>query len=176
MLRRFNSGFLLRLSGYYWGVLGVIAIIASAVFRLTPRILELGNYSLSLQHWLVLLLFTPYMAYAEGYKGFHLNFAPRVVTRAVYLRESASPLLALAAPLFCMGLIYATRRRLLTSWLVTSGIVLLVLLVSHAPQPWRGIIDAGVVVGLAIGIGALLWHWLRFEFAGIRPAILPDLP
>jgi hypothetical protein len=166
----------LRLLGYYWGVIGVIAIITSAVFRLTPRIMELAIHPLLLQHWLVLLLFTPYMAYAEGYKGFHLNFAPRVVTRAIYLREAGTPLLTLAAPLFCMGLIHATRRRLVTSWLVTSGIVLLVLLVSHAPQPWRGIIDAGVVVGLAIGIGALFRHWLRFEAAGIRPAIAHDLP
>ncbi|MES2625168.1 MAG: hypothetical protein V4628_07810 [Pseudomonadota bacterium] len=170
------SGILLRLLGYYWGVVGVIGIIASAAFKLTPRIVELSPYPLGLHHWLVLLLFTPYMAYAEGYKGFYLNLAPRVLARALYLRESGGPLLALTAPLFCMGYFYATKKRMLTSWIVSSSIVLLVAVVSHIPQPWRGIIDVGVETGLVIGIGALIWHWLRFEFKGIRPALSPDLP
>jgi hypothetical protein len=195
----------LRLIGFYWGILGVTGLIGSAVFRLSPRILELDIAMLGPLHWAALLLFTPYMAYAEGYKGFHLNFAPRVVKRALVLRdggkaavaasesavvesaagkETSAPLLSpqhqllltLLAPLFCMGLVYATRTRLLVSILVTSGIVALVLLVSHAPQPWRGIIDVGVVTGLVIGIGSLLYHWLRFEADGVRPTITADLP
>lgn len=166
----------MRLIGYYWGVFGVIGIIASAVFKLLPRIIELGNHSFAIQHWLLLLVFTPYMAYAEGYKGFYLNLAPRVQARALYLRDTGRPLLALAAPFFCMGYFYATRRRMLTSWIVSSSIVLLVAVVSRVPQPWRGLIDVGVVVGLVIGIAALCWYWLRFEFTGIRPAMAPDLP
>lgn len=170
------SGLLLRLLGYYWGVLGVIGIIGSAAFKLFPRIVELNAYPFAIQHWLVLAIFTPYMAYAEGYKGFYLNLAPRVLARALYLREAGSPLLALAAPLFCMGYFYATRRRMLTSWIVSLSIVLLVAIVSHIPQPWRGLIDVGVEVGLVVGIAAILWHWLRFEFARIRPQVPPDLP
>ncbi len=166
----------MRLLGYYWGVIGVIGIIASAVFKLLPRIIELGNYPFAIQHWLVLLVFTPYMAYAEGYKGFYLNLAPRVQARALYLRDAGGPLLALTAPLFCMGYFYATRRRMLTSWIVSLSIVLLVAIVSRVPQPWRGVIDVGVVVGLVIGIAALCWYWLRFEFTGSRPATAPDLP
>jgi len=172
----FIPGNLLRLLGYYWGVIGVIGIIASAVFKLVPRIVELGNYSFAVQHWLLLLVFTPYMAYAEGYKGFYLNLAPRVQARALYLRDAGGPLLALTAPFFCMGYFYATRRRMLTSWIVSLSIVLLVAIVSRVPQPWRGLIDVGVVVGLVVGIAALVWYWLRFEFAGIRPATAPDLP
>jgi hypothetical protein len=166
----------LRLIGYYWGLLGVLALITSAVFRLGLRVLELEQYQLGGWHWLVLLLFTPYMAWAEGYKGFHLNFAPRVVARALYLRDQGGVLHCLLAPLVCMGFVHATPRRRLISTLVTSAIVVLVLLVSQAPQPWRGVIDAGVVTGLMLGITSMLWHWLRFVLQQQRPAIAADLP
>ncbi len=166
----------MRLLGYYWGVIGVIGIIASAAYKLTPRIVELNLYPFTIQHWLFLLVFTPYMAYAEGYKGFYLNLAPRVLARALYLREAGGPFLTLTAPLFCMGYFYATRKRMLTAWIVSGSIVLLVAIVSHIPQPWRGLIDIGVEVGLVVGIAALFWHWLRFEFAGTRPDKAPDLP
>ena len=157
-------------------MIGVIGLITSAAFKLTPRIIELSHYPLAIQHWLMLLVFTPYMAYAEGYKGFYLNLAPRVMARALYLREAGGPILVLTAPLFCMGYFYATRRRMLTAWIVSSSIVVLVAIVSRIPQPWRGLIDVGVEVGLVLGIAALFYHWLRFEFAGIRPNKAPDLP
>ena len=166
----------LRIFGYYWGVLGVTAVIASAVYRLTPRVLVLDPAMFGWPHWTLLLLFTPYMAYAEGYKGFHLNFAPRVVARALYLRDQGRFWHILFAPLFCMGFIHATPRRRLISVLVTGGIVLLVLLVSQAPQPWRGLIDAGVVTGLALGIASLLWYGSRAALWGTRPDIPLDLP
>ena len=177
----------MRSIAYYWGLLGVTGLIASAVLRLSPRIWELTAFQLGPLHWLVLLVFTPYMAYAEGYKGFHLNFAPRVVARALWLRElnpremhregaALRATLTLLAPAFCMGFFHATRRRMLISWLVTSAIVALVLVISHTPQPWRGIVDTGVVTGLALGLLSLLWHWQRFALRGIRPAVPLDLP
>jgi hypothetical protein len=171
----------LHFIAYYWGLFGVVGLIASAVWRLTPRVVELADVALGPLHWLVLALFTSYMAYAEGYKGFHLNFAPRVVARALYLRDmqTATSLQRVAltalAPAFCMGFFHATRRRMLVSWLVTSAIVALVIVVSHTPQPWRGIVDAGVVMGLAVGIISLLWHWQR-SWRGIKPAVPLDLP
>lgn len=172
----------MRLIAQYWGLLGVFGLIASAVLRLSPRIWELRNFELGGWHWLVLVTFTLYMAYAEGYKGFHLNFAPRVVARAQYLREMTDEaaamrvLLTVLAPAFCMGFFYATRRRMTISWLVTSAIVALVIAVSHTPQPWRGIVDAGVVTGLVLGLLSLLWHWQRLALAGVRPAVPLDLP
>lgn len=171
-----TTGVNLRNLGYYWGVLGVIALIASAVFRLTPRMLVLEPATFGLAHWMLLLLFTPYMAYAEGYKGFHRNFAPRVVARALFLREHGTISQLLLAPLFCMGFIHATRRRRLISLVVTGGIVLLVLLVSQMPQPWRGLIDAGVITGLMLGVASLCWYGWRATFQDARPAIALDLP
>ncbi len=171
----------MRSIAYYWGLLGVAGLLASAVWRLSPRIAELAEFTLGPLHWLVLAIFTPYMAYAEGYKGFHLNFAPRVVARALYLRERSqtsaaqSVLFTVLAPAFCMGYFHATRSRMLVSWLVSSAIVALVVAVSRTPQPWRGIVDAGVVTGLALGILSLLWHWLRAT-RGTRPVTPLDLP
>lgn len=163
--------------GFYWGVLGVVAIIASAVYRISPRIIELGESSLHAGHWLVLVVWTVYMIHAEGYRGFHCNFAPRVVRRAQALREEGvRPLALLLAPLYCMGFIYATPRRALTSILLTSAIILLVVGVSMLPQPWRGIIDCGVVAGLGVGIVSL-GYYLLVAVKGVKITRVPaDLP
>ena len=116
------------------------------------------------------------MAYAEGYKGFHLNFAPRVVARADWLRHNRRPWLSLLAPLFCMGYFHATRRRMITSFAVTTGIVCLVLLVRLLPQPWRGIVDMGVVTGLALGMGSIVFFAAQALFGGSRFDYPADLP
>jgi hypothetical protein len=96
------------------------------------------------------------MAYAEGYRGFQKAFSPRVAARALYLKKNPCLLHVLLAPFFCMGFFHASRRRKITSFSVTSGIIVLILLVRLLPQPWRGIIDAGVVVGLAWGLISLI--------------------
>lgn len=166
----------MRLLAYYWGIAGVILLLATAILRLTPRVLELQQVQLSAWHWLLLVGFALFMLYSEGWKGFHLNFAPRVVARAAGLRRDAAPWLALLAPLVCMGYLHATRRRQLVAFTLTTAIVLLVLLVRLLPQPWRGIIDAGVVLGLGFGTLSIVWHWLRLELQGIVPAIAADLP
>jgi hypothetical protein len=51
-----------------------------------------------------------------------------------------------------MGYIYATRKRQIISIGLTLMIICFILIARILPQPWRGIIDAGVVVGLSIGI------------------------
>ena len=114
--------------------------------------LELENSAMSEVHWLALVFSVIYMAYAEGYKGFHLGFAPRVVVRARYLADNPRPLHVLLAPLFCMGYIYATRKRQILSFALTAMIICFVLIVRSLPQPWRGILDAGVVAGLGLGV------------------------
>jgi hypothetical protein len=169
----------LRLLGFYWGIAGVIAFISFAVVRLSPRIAEITEYSLSPLQWLVLVGFVLWMAWAEGYKGFHRAFAPRVIARARYLRtntESSHPVLALLAPLFCMGYIHATRKRKIVSIAVTSVIVGLVMLLRITPQPWRGIIDAGVVTGLSLGILSIVYFWFQVESGNWNHPVALDLP
>ena len=166
----------MRLLAFYWGIAGVVLLLASAIIRLTPRVLELFDLPLSVPQWLLLAGFSLFMLYSEGWKGFHLNFAPRVVARAEGLRRTPQLLLVLLAPLVCMGYLHATRKRQIISLTLTASIITLVLLVRLLPQPWRGIIDAGVVLGLGFGTLSILWHWLRLDLAGIAPGVAADLP
>jgi hypothetical protein len=138
-----------------WGVAGVTIIIGSAVYRLTPLAVDAFAYAFLWYHWAALALVVLVMAYSEGYRAFQQGFSPRVAARARYLRRNPRTLHAVLAPLFCMGFFYATKRRKITSISVTLGIIVLVVLVRLLPQPWRGIVDAGVVVGLVWGLAAL---------------------
>ncbi len=138
--------------------------------------LELVTLELQPLHLGALAFSVLYMSWAEGYKGFHLGFAPRVVARASYLRAHPRPLHVLLAPVFCMGYIHATRRRKLLSFGLTSMIICFVLIVRMLPQPWRGIVDAGVVTGLAQGIGSILYFLgLKLRYPE-RPDVGTDIP
>lgn len=97
------------------------------------------------------------MLISEGYRGFQKQFSPRVAARIGYLAKHGKPLELLLAPLFCMGYFRGTRRLLITVWALTAGIIILVLLIRLLQQPWRGIIDGGVVLGLSYG---LLWIYI----------------
>lgn len=137
---------------------------------------ELTSLELGLVHWSALVVSIVYMAYAEGYKGFHRGFAPRVVARASYLSANPKLLHVIFAPVFCMGYIHATRRRKLLSFGLTSMIVCFVLIVRLLPQPWRGIVDAGVVTGLMLGIISILFFLLQGLRFPEREQVAIDLP
>lgn len=156
-----------------WGVGGVIAVLLQAVSRLLPRALE-ALPTLGALEWAVVGLWVAFMAYVEGWRGFHLRFAPRVAARALHLGRHPDAVAVALAPAYCMSLFHSTRRQLIVSWALLLGIVALVVLVRQLPQPWRGIVDAGVVVGLGIGTASLLWHGAQ----GLRGRLPPpdDLP
>ncbi|MDP2141079.1 MAG: hypothetical protein Q8L20_09725 [Gammaproteobacteria bacterium] len=147
--------------GFAWGIGGILLLLLFAVVRLGPMALELATVELQQLHWFSLAVSILYMAYAEGYKGFHLGFAPRVVARASYLSANPRPLHILLAPAFCMGYIYATPKRKLLSFGLTGMIICFVLLVRLLPQPWRGIVDAGVVTGLVLGMASIVYFLLQ---------------
>ena len=159
----------MKVIGFTWGVGGVLLLLVFAIYRLAPMAMALENSPMNQVHWLALIFSVVYMAYAEGYKGFHLGFAPRVVSRANYLRENPRPVHILLAPLFCMGFIYTTRKRKLLSIGLTIMIICFILIAQILPQPWRGIVDAGVVVGLAIGTASILYFLI---IAGINPDLI----
>lgn len=150
--------------GAVWGVLGVVALIIVAVARLLPIGLDAFSHPLRSTHWLALGLWLPTMAWAEGYRGFHRSFSPMVGARARYLRAHPRALHLALAPLFCMGLLHATKRRKVRSTALTLGIVAVVALVRRLEQPWRGIVDLGVVLGLGMGLCSLAY----FAFKGLR--------
>lgn len=164
-----------HLPAFLWGLGGVAVFLGQAIGRLVGRTIEAIDGGLSLPQWIALVVWVAFMAHAEGLRGFHRRFSPRVVARAIALGEHATPLRVILAPAFCMSYFHATRRGLIVAWSVSLGIVGLVMIVSQLSQPWRGIVDAGVVVGLAIGELSLLWYALQ-ALRGRRPPMDPNLP
>ncbi|MEM7351283.1 MAG: hypothetical protein AAF657_10785 [Acidobacteriota bacterium] len=161
--------------GAIWGLGGVLAVLAYAVVRLAGIFLEALDYSFDWRHWAVLIVNTAFMAYTEGYRGFQQGYSPRVVARAATLIEAPTGLRVALAPLFCMGYFHTTRRRLISVYVLTFGIVMLILLFQLIPQPWRGILDAGVVLGLSWGMASILAFAAK---AWLGPGLVhsPDLP
>jgi hypothetical protein len=137
--------------GAVWGIVGVEFLLIDAIVRLAPRALDLRQHAFTTFEASALLGTLFFFAGVEGYKGFQKSFSPRVVARAFALLDGRHPLLCIAAPLFTMALIAATPRRLVGSWALVTMIVGFVLLIRVLPDPWRGIVDAGVVVGLSWG-------------------------
>ena len=147
--------------GAFWGLTGVFALIGSAVYRLTPLAVNAFSYEFLWYHWVVFAFVLLFMAYGEGYRAFQQGFSPRVAARAKYLNDRPRLIHSLLAPFFCMAYFHAPRRRRITSISVTIGIIVLVILVRLLPQPWRGIIDGGVVVGLVWGLISLFIFSIR---------------
>ena len=146
----------------FWGVFGVTAMLLNAVRRCAPVALEPFSAAEPLTAALVCAYgaAAASMAYAEGYKAFHLKFSPMVVKRSLTLRDA--PLAhKLAGPLYAMGLFHATKKRACTSWGFLVGVFGLVKLVQRLPYPWRSVVDAGVVAGLGVGAGSILYHYAR---------------
>ncbi|MFP4155256.1 MAG: hypothetical protein ACLFSG_06145 [Halothiobacillaceae bacterium] len=146
------------LAGAIWGLLGIFALVGWAVIRLSENAWLALDMPWSTVQWGFFVDWLVFMIYGEGYRGFQKGFSPRVVARAVHLARNPVWWHVLLAPAYCMGFVHATPRRRLVSILVTSGIVVLVLLVSQLPQPWHGIVDFGVVAGLVYGLFFIAWY------------------
>lgn len=144
-----------------------MAVLAWAVYRLLPYALTALTSELSLWQWSVVVLWTVFMVVSEGYDGFQKRLVPRVLTRATQLARQGDWVEIVLAPLYCFGYIRAWRRQLLVSYGVVAAIVVAVVVVHQLPQPYRGMVDIGVVAGLNYGVVALLVCALR-----VMPAIL----
>jgi len=165
----------MRLIGPFWGLAGIFLLLGFAVYRLTPRAVEAIGMGLSTWQWTVLALWTLFMAIAEGYRGFQRRFSPRVAARVRYLRDQPTVVRTILAPFFCMGYFHARRRTQITSISLTAAIIAVIILVSFCSQPWRGIIDFGVGVGLIwgmISLASFSWKALRetsFDYSPETP-------
>jgi hypothetical protein len=161
---------------FAWGVAGVLALLAQAIYRLVPPALEpLVHGSLNRLQATVYALWVIIAAYTEGYRGFQGRFSPRVVSRASYLSKNPEPLHVVLAPLFCMSFFHATRRGLITAWAITTMVLMAVIVVRQLPQPWRGIVDGGVVVGLGWGSAAILANVVLL-LRGVEPKVPNEIP
>ena len=157
-----------------WGILGVTGLLSWSVIRLSRPVLEMFEIGLTPFQTGLMVIWCIFMVYAEAYKGFHKQFCPRVVTRA-YSIPVGRPWLALFAPFVSTGLLHATKKRRIISTCLILGVWALVMVVRALPQPWRGIVDAGVVLGLGGGTLSLVFHAVRSLF-GIMPDADPEWP
>ncbi len=158
-----------------WGVGGIVLLLADAIYRLTPLAIETFDSALGVLHWGALVVWAAAMLVMEGYMGFQRSFSPRFAARARYLAEHPNLVRSLFAPFFCMGYFHATRGVQIRSILLTIGIVALVVGVRRVDQPWRGIIDLGVVLGLTWGtVSIAVFSYLAFATEGFGHS--PETP
>lgn len=146
----------LRTLGYWWGISGVIGILAFAIYRLTPYAVEALSGGLTAWQISLLILWSVFMVASEGYDGFYKRLSPRILKRASLLKQQGTPLQLLLAPAYCLSYFSDTRRRVVIAYTVIGLIVVAVVIVHQLPQPWRGIIDCGVVLGLCGGVIAII--------------------
>ena len=135
-----------------WGVIGFSLLLGFSTWRLSLNLFEALQMPLSWTHWLVFIIFLAFMVYSEGYKGFQKSFSPRFAARFKHLLYNTTPVRLLLAPLFCMSYFHASKRRIIATFALTIAIITFLLLFGLIPQPWRGLLDAGVVAGLIWGM------------------------
>ena len=140
---------------------GVIAIFSSAIYRLYPHVREGFSFEFSTLNWIVLMAYLIVMIVGKGYFALHRGFVPRVINRSELLIENGNLFDKLLAPLYCMGFFKAPRKRMIISYVMISLIVSFIVSASKITQPWRGIIDLGVIIGLSLGIFSLLFLGLK---------------
>lgn len=159
-----------------WGTFGVLAILGQAIYRLTPLALEPFEAGmLSAEQMAICAGWTAVSLYSEGYKGFQKKFSPRVVARAFHLAEHPRPLFVALAPLYCLAMFHATRKRLIFTYVFYTLLVGVIVAVHQLDQPWRGIIDTGVVAGIAYGAATVLYYF-AVALTGRPLPVAPDVP
>lgn len=165
---------MLGLFATIWALAGVLLLLGQAIVRLSLIGVAALQAPLDWYHWVALAGWVLFMALAEGYRGFQKGFSPRVAARVVYLYHHPTPLRVALAPLFCMGYFDIERRRQIVVVSVTLMVIGFIVVAHFLSQPWRGILDIGVVVGLLWGVIALLVFTVR-AFTG-RLDASPMLP
>ncbi len=165
------SGFV----GALWGAGGLSLVLLDAINRLSGIAIQALDDGLNGVQWIVLVMVVLAMAYAEGYRGFQKSFSPRSAARTYYLYRNPQLLAVILAPLFVMGFFRATRGPLLFAWVGTALIVMLIVALQMSAQPWRGIVDAGVVVGLSWGLASFLIQLVRVFRSG-EYLVSPEVP
>lgn len=159
-----------------WAVVGFTLLLTQALYRLSPMVQTmLDEYSLQWWHWTLILLWMLFMGYTEGYKGFQKAFSPRFAARARWLKYYPGGVLrTLFAPFFCMGFFGATKKRKIVAWVLNFGIIGLILVIRQLTQPWRGIVDTGVLLGLSWGLMSV-WYFCYQTLIQDKVGVAPEV-
>lgn len=158
-----------------WGFAGLLFILIGPIIRLGELSLEAMEYEVQWYHWAVGLANIGFMLFTEGYRGFQKKFSPRVGARLKHLYENPRWLDVFLAPLYIMGFYHTTRRRQIATFALLFVIIIFVILIRMLPQPWRGMLDMGVVLGLSYGTVTIL-YFVWQAFTNKNYSISPELP
>ncbi len=139
-----------------WTLIGVAALFASAIYRLGTRGVATIQAGLGWGEWSVLVLLTVAFVYGEGFRALDRRWVPKLIERALLLRDDQRLFVRLLAPLYGLSLVGTGRDDLIRGWLLTAAILGAVLIVRTLPDPWRGIVDFAVAAALAWGLVAIL--------------------
>lgn len=151
----------------YWGAGAVVLSLLDAIARLARHAIEgVSHGMLSGPQLLFTLVWTVVIVYGEGYRAFGSVLAPRMAARLLHLADRGTPLQRALAPFHALSLFDTPPRRLLSAWVMLVGIVTIVLIVRKLPQPWRGSVDAGVVIALSWGTVAIVRECARAVRSG----------
>ncbi len=134
-----------------WAISGLMLLLGFACWRLSAYTIASFSMPLNWLHWVVFIAWTIFMAHGEGYKGFQLKFSPRFAARCKYLLSNATWMQTIFAPLFCMAYFHAPKKRVIATVALTIMIIIFIFMFRLIPQPWKGLLDFGVVFGLAWG-------------------------
>ena len=157
-----------------WATIGLSGLLLYAIVRLSMVVADGGVGSWDWRHWAVAAANAVFMAWSEGYRGFQLKFSPRSAARVKWLLHHAAAVSTVLAPLFAMGYFNATRRRMAGVYGLTAFVVGAIIVVHSLPQPWRAVLDVGVIIGLAWGVASFLWSLKRTLAAAGFP-VSPEL-
>lgn len=150
------------LIGFIWGFAGVSLILLHGITCVYPYVVTLDFSKMFWYHYLSLIISIIFLGYAEGYKGFQLSFSPRVAQRLKLVFKNPSFVNVVLSPLFCMGFFGISKKRMKITYILTITIIFLIIIIERISEPWRGIIDTGVLVGLS-------WGLLSFWFFCLKP-------
>jgi hypothetical protein len=162
-------------AGAVWGVGGHVVLLAVAVVQLSRAALRGLAEGLAPWQWGVAAATVVTLCFFQGYRGFQRKFSRLVVARASHLARHPRRVDALLAPLYCMGLFHATRRRRMASAALVVIMIALAFAVGRLPEPYHAIVDLGVACGLLWG-GLSMVAFAAGSLAGRPPAISLDLP
>ena len=150
------------LIGFIWGFVGVSLILLHGITCVYPYVVTLDFSKMFWYHYLSLIISIIFLGYAEGYKGFQLSFSPRAAKRVKLVFKNPSFVNVVLSPLFCMGFFGISKKRMKITYILTITIIFLIIIIERISEPWRGIIDTGVLVGLS-------WGLLSFWFFCLKP-------
>ncbi|HTQ03279.1 MAG TPA: hypothetical protein VMI54_05460 [Polyangiaceae bacterium] len=152
-----------------WSSGVVLLTLADGAYRTGLRALYTVERGLTRGEWLALAASVVLFTFGEGHAVLARRFAPAVVARAFSSTAPNGRAALVLGPLHALALARVTWREALRNWAVLAVIAGAIHAVRALPEPWRGVVDAGVFAALLWGSLALVAVAGRAALAKARP-------